>query len=148
MMDRPRVAVPCLLLLCLTPSCASGQSPADSIRSLDSAWARAYAVHDTGLAGSLFADDLVVTGLNGTLKDKEAELADVRPLPNLHMEFFRTRDVAVRVYGRSAVVTGLAEWRFTLDGSANEFRRRYTSVFVAGGPLGWRMVALHLGRAP
>ncbi|MGH2402997.1 MAG: nuclear transport factor 2 family protein [bacterium] len=136
-----------LLVVTFGRSRAVAQTTSDSLRSLDSAWARAYAAHDTSLAKALFAEDLVVTSVTG-LKDKAGELADVRPQPNLQVSFFRTSDVSVRVHGRSAVVTGLAEWRFTLDGRTSDVRRRYTSVFVAGGPLGWRMTALHVGRAP
>ncbi|HSE51988.1 MAG TPA: nuclear transport factor 2 family protein [Gemmatimonadales bacterium] len=127
---------------------AAAQSAVDSVRALDSAWARAYATHDTTLALALFAPDFVVTSANGSLKSRADELGDIRPQPGLRMHFFRTSDVNVRVYGRSAVVTGLASWRFTFNERDSEVSRRYTAVFVAGGPLGWRMVALHMGRAP
>ena len=46
------------------------------------------------------------------------------------------------------MVIGRAEWEFELEGKVNAVRRRYTAVYVRGGSLGWRMVALHLGRAP
>jgi len=128
---------------------SAAQNTADRIRQLDSAWARTYAVHDTALARSLLAEDIVITSTNGTLKTREQEIADVRPSPGLTMDYFRTKDAQVRVFGdQSAVVIGLAEWSFQLNGRANAIRRRYTSVFVRGGPLGWKMVALHIGRAP
>jgi ketosteroid isomerase-like protein len=128
---------------------AAAQSAADRIRQLDSAWARTYAAHDTVLARSLLAEDIVITSTNGTLKTREQEIADVRPAAGLTMDYFRTKDAQVRVFGdQSAVVTGLAEWSFQMNGRANAVRRRYTSVFVKGGPLGWKMVALHIGRAP
>ena len=125
------------------------QTITDTIRKLDSAWARSYAVHDTALALSLFADDIVITSTDGRLKNREQELGDIRPSAEFVMEYFRTRDPLVRVFNeQSAVVQGLAEWRFRYNGKTNDVRRRYTSVFVRGGPLGWRMVALHIGRAP
>lgn len=127
---------------------AEAQSSVDSVRALDSAWARAYATHDTTLALALFAPDLVVTSANGSLRTRDAELGDIRAQPGLRMQYFRTSDVNVRVYGRSAVVTGLASWRFTFNERDSEVSRRYTAVYVAGGSLGWRMVALHMGRAP
>lgn len=96
---------------------AAAQSAVDSVRVLDSAWARAYATHDTTLALALFAPDLVVASANGSLKSREDELGDVRSQPGLRMQYFRTSEVDLRVY-------------------------------VAGGPLGWRLVALHIGRAP
>jgi len=140
-----RLSVACLLLLA---GSAQAQSPADSVRALDSAWARSYATHDTALALRLFADDLIVTSMAGSLKDKMGELADIRPQAGLQMHFFRTSDVTVRVHGDAAVVAGLAEWEFTYNDRRTGARRRYTAVFARGGPLGWRMVALHLGRAP
>jgi CubicO group peptidase (beta-lactamase class C family)/ketosteroid isomerase-like protein len=125
-----------------------GGAAADTIRRLDSAWARAYAVHDTALAAALFADDLVATSSGGVVKGKPGEMADVRPQPGLQMAYFRTEQVDVRVHGAAAVATGLAQWSFTSNGQATTLRRRYTSTYVRGGPLGWRMVALHLGPAP
>ncbi len=120
----------------------------DSIRSLNDGWARAYATHDTTFANKLFSSDFVGTSSGGTVKSKEVEMADVRPQTNLRMHYFRTAGVDVRSHGEAAVVTGLAEWEFTFNGRVTSLRRRYTSVFVRGGPLGWRMVALHIGPAP
>jgi ketosteroid isomerase-like protein len=125
-----------------------GQGVADSVRSLDRAWARAYATHDTVLADKLFADDLVVTSSGGQLKDKAGELGDVRPAPGLVMEFFRTNEVEVRLRKDTAVLTGVAEWAFTSKGKRSELRRRYTAVYVRGGPLGWQILGLQLGPAP
>jgi ketosteroid isomerase-like protein len=119
----------------------------DSVGMLDSRWAYAYTSHDTTFAKRLFANDLVVTSMAGTLKDKEGELNDVRPAPDVKMEYFKTDSVRVRVYGNAAVVTGVAEWRFTYHAQVSTNRRRYTAVYTRGGPLGWRMVGLHLGRA-
>jgi hypothetical protein len=114
---------------------------------LDARWAFAYRSHDTAFAKRLFAVDLVVTSANGTLKDRKKELDDIRPAPGLVMEYFRTDSVRVRVHGTAAVVTGIAEWRFVYRGQPTTNRRRYTAVYTRGGPLRWRMVALHMGRA-
>ena len=123
------------------------QTGADSLRQLDSTWARSYATSDTALANKLFDDSLIVTSGNGRLKDKKGEMADVGPAqPGFQIHCFRTSDV--RVQPRAGVVTGLAEWSWTSDGRTNVTRRRYTSVYARGGPLGWRMVALHIGPAP
>ena len=64
------------------------------------------------------------------------------------MHYFRTSNVDVRVHGTSAAVAGLAEWSFTYNGRTNTIRRRYTATYAQGGPLGWRMIALHIGPAP
>ena len=130
------------------PLAAAAQAPVSLVRSLDSAWARSYATHDTALAMQLFADDLVMTGGNGALKTKAQELGDIRPTQGLRMHFFRTGDVQVRCYTDSCVVTGLAEWEFTYNERVSSTRRRYTAVYVRGGPLGYQVVALHIGPAP
>jgi ketosteroid isomerase-like protein len=120
----------------------------DSILALDSAWARAYVTHDTVFARALFADDFVDTRSGGQVTGREAELADVRPIAGIHVEYFRTEDVRCRVYESTAVVTGLAVWSVNANGQSSTLRRRYTAVYVRGGPLGWRMAALQLGSAP
>jgi len=124
------------------------QTPTDTLRQLDSAWARSYATNDTVLAAKLFDDSLIVTSGNGRLKDKRGEMEDVGPYPGLRLHYFRSRDVVVRPYGSSAVVTGLLEWSFTMNERVSNLRRRYTAVWARGGPLKWRMVALHIGPAP
>lgn len=143
-----RTFLPCLISLALLTSSAASQDVAQAVRALDSAWARAYATHDTSLAMQVFAEDLLVTSVGGALKDRAGEIGDVRRSPGLQLEYFRTSDTKVRVYEGSAVVTGLAEWKYTQNGQVSNPRRRYTAVYVKGGPLGWRMVALHMGRAP
>lgn len=42
-------------------------------------------------------------------------------------------------------VTGIAEWRFTWNGDTREVKRGYTIMYSKGGPLGWRVLAVHMG---
>ena len=126
---------------------SGAQSTEASLRRADSAWARSYAEHDTVTARALFDDRLIVTSGTGALKNKDGELADVRPTAGLQMQYFRTSEQQVRMLGTSAVVAGLAEWSFTYNGRTSTIRRRYTAVYAQGGPLGWTMVALHIGPA-
>jgi hypothetical protein len=109
--------------------------------------ARSYATYDTALAVALLADALVVTGADGRLKDKAGELADVRPAAGLRMHHFHTSEVRVEAYAGAAIVTGVADWALTYNGREATVRRRYTAVYVRGGPLGWQLAALHMGRA-
>ena len=127
---------------------AQAQSPAaDSVARLDQAWARSYAVHDTATAQALFAADLVVVGGNGGLKNREGELRDIRPTPGLTMHYFRTTDVAIRCYSGACTVVGVAEWEFEFNGRVDATRRRYSALYVRGGPLGWQMVTLTISTA-
>ena len=137
-----------LLLTFLAAGPLQAQTAEETVRRLDAEWARSYAENDTATAIKLFDDRIIVTGGSGTLKDKNGELADVRPTAGLQMHYFRTSNVDVRVHGASAAVAGLAEWSFTYNGRTNTVRRRYTATYTQGGPLGWRMIALHIGPAP
>jgi ketosteroid isomerase-like protein len=140
----------CIAVTVSAASLAVGQSPAETVRRLDSLWARMYQTHDTAIARKLYADDLIWTMVDCNLKDKRTEMADVAPAAGFVMEYFRTSGVAVRVPpgNSTAVVTGLAEWKFTINGRSNEVARRYTHVYVRGGPLGWQILAVHMGQAP
>lgn len=126
-------------------SSAQPSSDIATIHRLDSLWARMYARHDTVLARSLYAEDLVFTSANGNQKTREQELADVRPQPGLVMDYFRTTPMQVRVHEGAAVVTGTAEWRFTWNGETREVKRAYTIVYSRGGAHGWRILAVHMG---
>jgi ketosteroid isomerase-like protein len=124
------------------------QTPADTIRQLDARWARMYAENDTVTAAKLYADDLIFTATDGSMKDKAKEMNDVRAAPGLTLHYFRTVNPEIRVFGSGAVAVGLAEWSFTANGQKSDVRRRYTIVYTRGGPLGWRIVAAQMGRAP
>jgi hypothetical protein len=132
-----RVSFPVLALAALALVPAPGVAQVDSVRAVDSAWARMYATHDTVLAGVLMGDRFVMTSGDGRIKDRAAELADIRPTEGLTMQHFRTSDVRIEVYPGTAVVTGVADWAFSYRGQENTARRRYTATYVRGGPLGW-----------
>ena len=136
-------------LLCLVAATAVvAQSPSvDQIRALDSIWARSYFTHDTIAAKSVLSADIFITATNGSFKNRDAELNDVREYPGMTVNYFRTTDVTVRTYQGSAAVTGQLEWETTAGGRASATRRRYTAVYAPGGPRGWQMVVLHIGAA-
>jgi hypothetical protein len=143
-----RLAILAALILVYASGSAKAQatrSAMDSVRRLDSLWANAYAKHDTVFAKQLMADDFVMTAGNGSMKDREAELGDVRPAAGIVVTYFRSADVNVRTHGAAAVVTGRLEW---VLGNGPQIRRRYTATYARGGVHGWRLVALHVGPSP
>jgi hypothetical protein len=148
-----RLILPVLVLA--AAASVSAQSPAPSpstdvraVLALDSLWARNYATHDTVTASRLMSDEFFMTSANGAVKRKAAEMNDIRPSPGLRMEYFRTEGVNAHVYGSAAVVSGFAVWAFEMNGRASAARRKYTAVYLRGGPLGWQLVELHMAAAP
>ena len=122
-------------------------SPGDeaAIRHLDSLWAHLYAAHDTASAQQLYAESLAFRGVNGTIKTRADEMRDIRPSPGLTMDYFRTVPTTVKTFDRVAVVSGSAEWSFTTNGKSSHYGFPYTAVYARGGPLGWQIIALHMG---
>ena len=127
--------------------CASVKADEARVLGLDSLWARAYQLHDTASALQLFDEKILITNTRGQT-DRANELNDVRAQQGLTLHYFRTRDVTVRTLRDAALVTGIAEWSFTYNGRKSDTRRAYGAVYRRGGPLGWKMMALHIALAP
>jgi ketosteroid isomerase-like protein len=135
------------IVLCAGTVTAAQSPSVDQIRALDSIWTRSYFTHDTAAAKSVLSPDIFITSSNGSFKNREAELNDVREYPGTTVNYFRSTDVTVRPYQGTAAVTGQLEWETTTSGRASAVRRRYTAVYAPGGPRGWQMVVLHIGPA-
>jgi ketosteroid isomerase-like protein len=116
-----------------------------AVRKLDSLWANLYAKHDTASALQLYSESVVFRGANGTVKTRDEEMRDIRPSPGLRMEYFRTFPATVKTFERVAVVTGTAEWSFTMNGRGSLSAYPYTAIYARGGPLGWRIIGLQMG---
>jgi uncharacterized protein (TIGR02246 family) len=134
-------------VLLAAQSAGFGQSrPEDAeqeVTRLNQKWADSIAAGDVGALDRLFADDMVLTAGNGTVRGKKEELDDLRPAPDVKTYYFKVEDVRVRAYGDAAVVTGHAKWKINLRGTDVDLERRYTSVFVRQKGE-WRIVAQQL----
>ena len=65
----------------LRPRGAAAQSPSvEQIRAIDSIWTRSYFTHDTVAAMSVLRPDIFITSTNGSFKNRDAELNDVRDI--------------------------------------------------------------------
>lgn len=115
------------------------------ILKLNQLWADSIVRGDVAALDRLFADDMVITAGNGTVRDKAGEIDDLRPSTDIKTYFFNTDDVRVRVYKDAAVVTGRAKWRINLKGRDIDNERRYTHVYVRQRG-SWRIVAQHISR--
>ena len=103
------------------------------IRTLNLAWADAINKGDAATLNRLFADDLIVTAGNGTIRNKAEEIKDAAGSPDpdfVWVNPFTTEDVRVKIYKDAAVVAGLAKWSFKYKGKQNNQERRYTHTYV------------------
>jgi ketosteroid isomerase-like protein len=142
------LAIFLLLLGSLTAAAQTGAqiSGAETeVRAANKAWADAQVKGDLEALDKLFAEELIVTSGNGTLRDKKGELADAKPNPDFKTYFFNTEDLRIKIYGKTAVVTGHAKWRISFKGRDADNERRFTCVYVKRDGR-WQMVALQVTR--
>jgi ketosteroid isomerase-like protein len=130
-------------LLAATASAdAQPSSRAAEVLAAEAARRAAILANDTSALGALVSDSLVVTLADGTRRGRAAEVAQ-NQASDRGVEAWDASDVAVRVYGDAAVVTGAARLRDTLRGQRRQFEFHYTHVWVRQDGR-WRLAARHM----
>ena len=126
------------VLLLAFPVSAQSKSEREVLAE-NEAFDRAIVTRDVQEYTRILADDFIFTGADGTVSDKKGEIDRVRS-GSLTFESGTSDDVRIKIYGKTAVVTG----RFTAKGTNNgrdfTFVERYTAVFLKRSGR-WQMVA-------
>jgi ketosteroid isomerase-like protein len=140
-----------ILIAGLFANNANGQSATETRRSFSKAevevlrvnedFDRAIVARDVAAYERIFANEFIFTGFDGAVTDREKEIEKVRSR-NLKFEYGKSDDVRVKVFGRTAVVTGRFTARGKNDGEVFSFVERYTAVYVKRDGQ-WQMVAEH-----
>jgi ketosteroid isomerase-like protein len=97
---------------------------------------------DTTALERLLDDDFIATSLNGRVVNKAQFIRNSRN-PNLRFTSFNIADTNIRVYGNSAVATGLVTVTSRAEDKVRSLQFRYTNLYVGTGGL-WKMSASHL----
>lgn len=105
-------------------------------------WGDAVKNNDTKMLDILFRDDLVITTFDGRVRGKSEELEILKPSENVRTTAVTNDNLVVRVYGNTAIVTGIAKMEFLASGKTSQAAFRYTAVFVKENK-GWQLAALH-----
>ncbi len=101
---------------------------------------------DIAKLGSILADDLTYTHTTGQTETK-AEFLSTLQSQTLRYESIEPKNVQVRIYGSTAVVTGLSEMRVTAQDQELAFAIRFIEVY--GRKDGsWQLVAWQSTRLP
>ena len=122
------------------------QKTADAVKALDQKRFEAMTKNDLDTLGTLLADDLTYHHSNGAADAKAAYIETLRS-GKTRYHTIEPSDVKVRVYGNTAIVTGLAKLSFTADGKPVNTTLRYTDVWVQKGKA-WQMVSWQSTRLP
>ncbi len=113
-------------------------TPAEEVGAVERQRFAALGRGDIPALSNILSDDLTYTHSNGVF-DSKAELLNKLQSGALKYEVFEPEEITVRVYGNTAVLTGIAHGKSWANGTLNTFRLRYTDMYVlAEGS--WRMV--------
>jgi ketosteroid isomerase-like protein len=136
-----------LCLLSAAVLCAAtpdAKTEKDVLAALD-AYKHAMIKRDAAALSKVLADDLTYTHSSNKHEDKAAVLESLKGNPRVEAIDFK--DLKVRQYGNSAVITGDADFRNNNDGAVTVIHLHVIHVFVKN-PQGWQMVARQTTRYP
>ena len=146
---RASLAAGAALAFAGTLAAATSAAPSDEgmrLRSLERELNRAIATRDTRRVAEILTDDWVLVTGSGRVKSKAEVLAEIAE-PALEFQDNETRDVMVRVWGDTAVITGTLHQRYKLRGLQENVTLRYTDTWTRAGD-SWRQVSGHASRLP
>lgn len=148
---RMAMLIPLLLgVVCATPIYA-GMPKAQKheyrreIFQLEETWRDAILKGNINALDGLLADDYLAITSSGTLQTKEQTLAYLRS-GQLHFTSLQLFDRKVRFYGKTALVTSMAEARGTTPEGVVSGRYRYTRVYVQNPKGEWKIVSFEASR--
>ena len=116
------------------------------MREIDQSRFRAMIANDLETLAAVLADDLVYIHSDGDVDSKEEFLQRLRS-GSLRYRSIEPRDVLVRTFGHTAVVTGRSRMAVTNAGADREFEILYTAVYVVRGN-SWQLVSWQSTRIP
>ena len=101
----------------------------EEVREFERAWGFAYIRRDTAALEEIMADDYTFTDPLGGVTDKRQNLDYIRS-GLFRVEDTHSRDICVRIYGETAVVTALSIFKASYKGFKVRGRYQYTDVLV------------------
>lgn len=110
-----------------TAMTAETSSVANQLMQIENNWAKAALTKDKQRLSQIEAPDYQFTAPDGTMRNQQQDIAS---LDNSTYTEFTNRDMNVRVYGDTAVVTGMTQLKGTENGKDISGDYRFTDVFV------------------
>jgi ketosteroid isomerase-like protein len=108
---------------------ASGSTPEDSVRAVESSRAQALLRADTAALSRMVADEFIEISRLGQLRTKADNSRDIGSR-DLRLLSVRYDSLAVRIYGDVAVLRGIADNTGTFRGSPFDGKIRYMRIFI------------------
>jgi uncharacterized protein (TIGR02246 family) len=126
----------------LTP--ASTENVEQAVRQLDNERTQAVLKSDTAFIERVYADDYVVIGANGSVRNKAQVIADFKS-GALKLESYKDDELKVRVYGDTAILTGRSTGTTKDKGQEISGQFLFTRVYVNRNGQ-WRLATHHISK--
>jgi ketosteroid isomerase-like protein len=118
----------------------------EELLKLEKEFAEAIVENDLEGLGRLVTDDWIIIGPDGEIVDR-ARFFEVIKSGALTHDTMQSEDFRVRVYGDSALVTGITRTKGKFMGQEFSTQERATDVFIKRDGR-WQCVLTHLTRLP
>jgi ketosteroid isomerase-like protein len=118
----------------------------EKLLKIEKEFAQAIVSNDLEGIGRIVADEWIIIDPNGDIVDR-TRFFEVTKSGALTHDMMESEDFRVRVYGDSAVVTGLTRTKGKFMGQEFSTQERATDVFVKRDDR-WQCVLTHLTRLP
>jgi ketosteroid isomerase-like protein len=118
----------------------------EKLLKIEKEFAQAIISNDLEGIGRIVADEWIIIDPNGDIVDR-TRFFEVTKSGALTHDMMESEDFRVRVYGESAVVTGLTRTKGKFMGQEFSTQERATDVFVKRDDR-WQCVLTHLTRLP
>jgi ketosteroid isomerase-like protein len=115
------------------------------IDQLEDAWRNAILKSNLATMDRLLAEDYLAITASGLVQTKEQTLANLKS-GRVHMASLSISDRKVRFYGRTAVVTSMAEVNATTPEGDISGNYRYTRVYARDASGNWKIVSFEASK--
>jgi ketosteroid isomerase-like protein len=117
----------------------------NEIFQLEEVWRNAMLKGDTTAMASLLADDYIAITSAGTLQTKDEAINNLR-VHRVHLTTLDVSERKVRFYGKTALVTSVANVQGTTPDGDVSGSYRYTRVYVRDAQDNWKIVSFEASR--
>jgi ketosteroid isomerase-like protein len=112
-----------------------------AIKAIEQLWDAATLKSDAAALDTIFADNFISTGADGTVRTKAEMLSEMKA-GNIKYESAKTDDVKIILHGDAAVVSGRWAGSYVYRGKTVDLIERFTNFYARQGGR-WRCVASH-----
>jgi ketosteroid isomerase-like protein len=123
---------------------AARPDPTQEVLQIEHAWCDAYRRGDLAYLERLMVPDFTLTGSTGAVSTAKNELEELRS-GAVRYDVFENRDMQVRFYGDTAIITGRTKVQGTASGRPIDIDVAFTDTLVRIDGR-WRAVAGHASR--